>query len=46
MFMSLEKCQRELEALNEVIGIGKHRTISEGKFHQGPSAVVQFIGIK
>jgi SAM-dependent methyltransferase len=46
MFMSLEKCQRELEALNEVIGIEKHRTISEGKFHQGLSAVVQFVGYK
>lgn len=46
MFMPLEKLQVELAELNEVIGIEKQRIISEGKFHQGLSAVVQFVGKK
>jgi cyclopropane fatty-acyl-phospholipid synthase-like methyltransferase len=46
MFMSLEKLQLELSQLHEATGIEKSRTISEGKFHQGLSAVVQFIGNK
>ena len=46
MFMSLEKLQLELSQLYEATGIEKSRTISEGKFHQGLSAVVQFIGHK
>lgn len=45
-FMSLEKIQPELAALEEVIAIEKHRSISEGTRHQGMSAVVQFVGVK
>lgn len=46
MFMSLDSLRLELAELNEVIGVEKHRTIHEGKFHKGLSAVVQFIGYK
>jgi len=46
MFMSLENLQLELAELNEVTGIEKKRRICEGKFHQGLSAVVQFVGKK
>ena len=46
MFMSLEKLRVELAALNEVVGIEKQRSISEGRYHQGRSAVVQFVGYK
>lgn len=45
-FVSLDNLQVELSALKEVIGIEKQRMISEGKRHQGVSAVVQFIGQK
>ena len=45
-FMSLAKLQMELAALHEVIGIEKHRNLSEGKRHKGLSAVVQFVGYK
>ncbi|WP_201557786.1 class I SAM-dependent methyltransferase [Psychrobacter sp. 72-O-c] len=45
-FVSLEDLQSELAELEEVIGIAKHRTISEGTRHQGLSAVVQFVGYK
>ena len=46
MFMSLDNLRIELAALYEVTAIEKQRTISEGKFHQGLSAVVQFVGYK
>lgn len=46
MFMSLDSLRLELAELHEVIGIEKHRTISEGKYHKGLSSVVQFIGHK
>lgn len=45
-FVSLEKLHLELVALEEVIGIEKHRSILEGTRHQGLSAVVQFVGYK
>jgi SAM-dependent methyltransferase len=45
-FVSLEDLQSELAGLEEVIGIEKQRTISEGTRHQGLSAVVQFVGYK
>ena len=45
-FGALENFQHELVGLNEVIGIEKLRMVSEGKRHQGLSAVVQFVGKK
>ena len=45
-FGSLAVLRTELVELDEVIGIEKSRMISEGKRHQGLSAVVQFIGKK
>ena len=45
-FGSLAVLRTELVELEEVIGIEKSRMISEGKRHQGLSAVVQFIGKK
>ena len=46
LFMSLQKLQPELAALEEKVAIEKHRSISEGTRHQGLSAVVQFVGVK
>ncbi|SNT70051.1 class I SAM-dependent methyltransferase [Psychrobacter sp. LV10R520-6] len=45
-FVSSEDLQSELAKLEEVTGIEKQRTISEGTRHQGLSAVVQFVGYK
>lgn len=45
-FVSLEDLQSELTELEEVIGVEKQRTVSEGDRHQGLSAVVQFVGYK
>lgn len=45
-FGSLESLQTELTELEEVIGTETQRMVSEGKRHQGISAVVQFIGRK
>ncbi|WP_201579478.1 class I SAM-dependent methyltransferase [Psychrobacter sp. Pi2-52] len=45
-FGDLENFQNELVGLNEVIGVEKLRMVSEGKRHQGLSAVVQFVGKK
>ncbi|WP_201526593.1 class I SAM-dependent methyltransferase [Psychrobacter frigidicola] len=45
-FVSLGKLRPELAELEEVTGVEKHRSISEGARHQGLSAVVQFIGYK
>ena len=45
-FGSLVNLRHELAALEEVIGVEKSRMISEGKRHQGLSAVVQFVGLK
>lgn len=44
--MSLEKLRAELSDLEEVKGDEVQRNISEGKMHNGPSAVVQFVGRK
>ncbi|AMN49743.1 MULTISPECIES: class I SAM-dependent methyltransferase [unclassified Psychrobacter] len=43
-FNSLENLQTELAELEEIIGVEKQRMISEGKHHQGLSAVVQYVG--
>lgn len=45
-FWSLETLQKELTTLEEVVGLEAQRMVSEGKRHQGLSAVVQFIGRK
>lgn len=45
-FVSLEDLQSELAELDDIFGIEKQRSISEGTRHQGLSAVVQFIGYK
>lgn len=45
-FSSLNNLQTELTELVQIIGTEKQRVISEGKRHQGLSAVVQFVGRK
>ena len=45
-FGSLAVLRAELAELEEITGIEKQRMISEGKRHQGLSAVVQFIAKK
>lgn len=45
-FGSLTVLRSELAALEEITGTEKQRMISEGKRHQGLSAVVQFIAKK
>ena len=45
-FGSLAVLRSELAELEEITGIEKQRMISEGKRHQGLSAVVQFIAKK
>ena len=45
-FGSLVYLQDELQMLEQTIGVEKLRMVSEGKRHQGLSAVVQFIGKK
>lgn len=46
MFMSLSELENELNGLDIVIGDETVRHISEGKFHQGESAVVQLVAYK
>ena len=46
LFMSLEKLKAELEGLEFIIGREVERNISEGKYHQGESAVVQIVASK
>lgn len=46
MFMSLAELKSELDGLELIYGAEVDRIISEGKYHQGESAVVQFIGGK
>lgn len=45
-FMSLDKLVVELEGLEFIIGAEVERTLSEGKYHQGESAVVQVVACK
>ena len=45
-FGSLAALRTELAQLEEISGIEKQRVISEGKRHQGLSAVVQFVAKK
>ena len=44
--MSLEALETELEGLEIIIGRELERNISEGKYHQGQSAVVQIVAVK
>lgn len=46
LFMSLDELKVELEGLELIIGTEIERTISEGKYHQGESAVVQVVAGK
>ena len=46
LFMSLEELKVELDGLDFIIGAEVIRNISEGKYHQGESAVVQIVACK
>jgi len=46
MFMSVNGLREELSDLEAIHGVELTRHISEGKYHQGESAVVQFVGRK
>lgn len=46
MFMSLKELESELNELDFVVGAEIERNISEGKYHQGESAVVQVVAYK
>ena len=46
LFMSLVELKTELEGLKLEIAQERKRNISEGKYHQGESAVVQIVGFK
>ncbi len=43
-FNSLKNMQIELAELEEIVGVEKHRMVSEGTGHHGLSAVVQYVG--
>lgn len=46
LFMSLDELKSELNGLDFVVGAEVERHISEGKYHQGESAVVQVVARK
>ncbi|MEM8963108.1 MAG: class I SAM-dependent methyltransferase [Acidobacteriota bacterium] len=46
LLMSLTSLEQELEGLDFVIGREIDRTVEEGEFHSGPSAVVQILARK
>ncbi len=46
LFMSLDKLVIELKGLEFIMGAEVERIISEGKYHQGESAVVQVVACK
>lgn len=46
MFMSLKELESELDELDFVVGAEIELNISEGKYHQGESAVVQVVACK
>ncbi len=46
LFMSLDELKVELEGLEFIIAKEVDRNISEGKYHQGESAVVQVVACK
>ena len=43
--MSLAELKAELDGLELLVGAELDRTISEGKYHQGESAVVQVVAV-
>ena len=46
LFMSLAELEAELAGLDIIVGREVARNISEGKYHQGESAVVQLVACK
>jgi len=46
LFMSLDELKHELNGLDFLVGAEIERNISEGKYHQGESAVVQVVACK
>lgn len=46
LFMSLDELKSELNGLDFLVGAEVERNISEGKYHQGDSAVVQIVACK
>lgn len=46
MFMSLDDLKLELDGLDFIVGAEVDRHISEGKYHQGDSAVVQVVAFR
>jgi hypothetical protein len=46
LFMSLDELKVELKWLEFIIASEVERVISEGKYHQGESAVVQIVALK
>lgn len=46
LMMTLDELKTELEGLELVIGREVERHISEGRYHQGESAVVQVVARK
>ena len=46
MFMSLSELKQELEGLDFIIAREAERTLDEGKYHQGPGAIVQIVAKK
>jgi len=46
MFNSLNDLMQELNTLDMIVGHESQRDIFEGKYHQGESAVVQFVALK
>lgn len=46
LFMSFDELKSELNGLKFVVGAEVERSISEGKYHQGESAVVQVVACK
>lgn len=46
LFMSLDELKSELNGLDFLVGAEVERDISEGKYHQGDSAVVQIVACK
>lgn len=46
LFMSLDELKSELNGLDFVVSAEVERTMSEGKYHQGESAVVQVVACK
>lgn len=46
LLMTLDGLKRELEGLAFEIGVERTREVNEGRYHSGPSAVVQVLAVK